>query len=139
MARRIWIISEGTEIDRQVRDDAETNNCPEIVNGIPPALQGVISESNLPVAYEEPEPAEPRPPLSTHWAIIDSINLGSEKPVRVKRTWEGVEYTVNCYATENIKDQYLAGDIAVGDYVMVEFLDDDPDRAVVFAKVFKTW
>lgn len=79
------------------------------------------------------------PPLSTHWAIIDSFNTGQEKPVQVKRTWEGVEYTVNCYATEAVKNQYLTGDIVVGDYVMVEFLDDDVNRAVVFAKVFKTW
>lgn len=81
----------------------------------------------------------PTPPLCTHWAVIDSINLGAEKPVRVKRTWEGVEYTVNCYVTEGIRDQYLAGDIVVADYVIVEFLDDNPNRAVVFAKVFKTW
>lgn len=89
--------------------------------------------------FVKPELPPPIPPLCTHWAVIDSINLGSEKPVRVKRTWEGMEYTVNCYATESVKDQYQAGNIVVGDYVMVEFLDDDPDRAVVFAKVFKTW
>ncbi len=81
----------------------------------------------------------PTPPLCTHWAVIDSINIGSEKPARVKRTWEGVEYTVDCYTTESVKDQYLAGDIAVGDYVMVEFLEDRADMAVVFAKVYKTW
>lgn len=86
-----------------------------------------------------PEYVGPPPPLCTHWGVIDSINLTNEKPVKVRRTWEGREYTVNCYVTESVKDQYQAGDIAVGDYVLVEFLDDDPDRATVFAKVFKTW
>lgn len=86
-----------------------------------------------------PDYAEPPPPLSTHWAIVDSVNLGQEKPVRVKRTWDNKEYTVDCYVSEGIKDQYLAGDIVVGDYVLVEFLEDRPDRAIVFAKVFKTW
>jgi len=81
----------------------------------------------------------PAPPLCTHWAIIDSFSIGREKPVRVTRTWEGKEYQVDCYVTESVKDQFQASDIAVGDYVMVEFLDDDPNRATVFAKVFKTW
>lgn len=88
--------------------------------------------------YMEPPP-EPTPPLCTHWARIAEINLETEKPVRVKRTWNGKEYQVNCYVTENIKDQYLAGDIVVGDFVLVQFLEDSADRAVVFAKVFKTW
>ncbi len=89
--------------------------------------------------FVRPELPPSTPPLSTHWAIVDSINLGSEKPARVRRTWEGTEYTVNCYVTESVKDQYQVGDVMVGDYVLVEFLDDDPNRATVFAKVFKTW
>ncbi len=82
---------------------------------------------------------ETMPPLCTHWAVIDSFDIGQVKPMRVRRTWKGVEYTVNCYVTDGIKDQYQAGDIAVGDYVLVEFLEDDADKAIVFAKVFKTW
>jgi len=81
----------------------------------------------------------PTPPLSTHWAVIESINVGNEKPALVRRTWEGREYSVNCYVTENIKDQYQAGDIVVGDFVLVEFLEDSADRAVVFSKVYRTW
>lgn len=81
----------------------------------------------------------PTPPLCTHWAVIDSFQPTEEKPMRVKRVWNGREYLVDCYVTETIKDQYLAGDIVVGDFVLVEFLDDNPDRAVVFAKVLKTW
>jgi len=88
-----------------------------------------------------PNPAytPPLPPLCTHWAIIDSIDLALEKPVKVRRTWQGREYKVDCYVTENIKDQWQAGDIVVGDFVLVQFLDDMADRAVVFSKVLKTW
>jgi hypothetical protein len=88
--------------------------------------------------YADPIP-ERQPPLSTHWAIVDSINLGAVKPGTVRRTWQGEEYTADCYVTENIRDQYLAGNIAVGDYVLVEFLDESLDMAVVVAKVVKTW
>ncbi len=144
MARRIWIIPRKDQVEQADLDAAQANNCPEIVNGIPPALQGIISESDLPMAYEEPEPVEPvepepTPPLCTHWAKVDSFNQAEEKPMRVRRTWNSREYTVDCYVTENIKDQYQAGDVAVGDFVLVEFLEDSADKAVVFAKVLETW
>ena len=82
---------------------------------------------------------KPRPPLCTHWAMIDSFHPSEVKPMRVKRSWRGYEYQVNCYVTETIKDQYLAGDIKGGDFVLVEFLEDSADKAIVFAKVLKTW
>ena len=83
----------------------------------------------------EPIPEPPPPPLCTHWAKVDSLDLTKQKPITVKRTWHGREYQVDCYVTENIKDQYQAGNIAIGDYVIVEFLDDDAAKAVVTAKV----
>ena len=92
-----------------------------------------VKVDDLEERVEKLEPSTP--PLCTHWAIIDTINIAEEKPVRVKRTWEGKEYSVNCYVTEGVKDQYLAGNLAIGDYVLVEFLEDRADRAVVFAKV----
>ena len=33
----------------------------------------------------------------------------------------------------------LAGNIVIGDYVLVECLDWDPDKMGVVAKVFKSW
>lgn len=82
---------------------------------------------------------KPKPRLCTHWAKIDSFDVGAERPMKVKRTWDGYEYQANCYVTQAIKDQFLAGDIAIDDFVLVEFLEDRADRAIVFAKVFKTW
>lgn len=138
MPRRVWIIAKKDQVEQSDIDDATLNGCPEIANGIPPILQGIISEDQLPIAFEEPELPEP-PPLCTHWARVDSFYPGEVKPMRVKRTWQGREYTVDCYVTQTIRDQYLAGNVAVGDFVLVHFLEDNLDRAIVVAKVFKTW
>ena len=61
MARRIWIIAKKDKVEDSDIADAKLANCPEIVNGIPPALTGIITESSLPMAYEEvePKPSEP--------------------------------------------------------------------------------
>lgn len=139
MGRRIWIIQKAIEVTPDIKEEAIANLCPEIAIGIPPRLMGIIDEASLPIAFEEPDALEGHPPLCTHWARIDSFNVAEMKPVKVKRTWNGKEYTVNCYITESIKDQYLAGDIVIDDYVLVEFLEDSADKAVVFAKVLKTW
>jgi len=63
MGRRIWIIPRKDKVELADFDDAKLANCPEIVNGIPPKLQGVIREQDLPMAFEEPKypsPPEPR-------------------------------------------------------------------------------
>ncbi|GAH96258.1 unnamed protein product [marine sediment metagenome] len=140
MARRIWIVARGTEITQEVIDDAIAQNCPEIVNGIPPALEGIIDEASLPIAFEEPEPPlppEPTPPHSTHISTIDAIDTAKARPVRIKRVWEGKDYFYDCFATESVKDQYVAGDVKVGDYVIVHF--DDIGEQIVTGKVFKSW
>lgn len=84
----------------------------------------------------EPLP-EPEPPLSTHISIIDAIDTSKARPVRIKRVWEGKDYFYDCFATESVKDQYLAGDVVVGDYVIVHY--DDIGEQVVTGKVFKSW
>ena len=53
--------------------------------------------------------------------------------------WQGKEYHVDCGITTYIEELYLAGNISVGDYVLVEFLDERVDRAVVFDKIEETW
>jgi len=59
MARRVWIIAKKEEVEQSDIDDAIFNGCPEIANGIPPALKDIVSEAQLPLAYEEPIPPEP--------------------------------------------------------------------------------
>jgi len=80
---------------------------------------------------------EPEPPRSTHISTIDAIDVAKARPVRIKRTWEGNNYFYDCLATETVKDQYVAGKIAIGDYVIVHF--DDIGEQVVEAKIFKSW
>ena len=65
MPRRVWIIDKKDQLEQKDYDDATPNGCPEIVNGIPPVLIGVITEDLLPCAYEEqpPPPPEPIPPF----------------------------------------------------------------------------
>jgi len=53
MARRIYIVS---AMDVNTAADAATNNCPEIVIGIPPILQAELNGVSLPHVYQEPEP-----------------------------------------------------------------------------------
>jgi len=93
----------------------------------------LISEGFL-----EPIP-EPQPPCSIHLARLTGINPDKVKPATVVRTWEDKDYTYDCFVTQTIKDQWVAGNIAIGDIVLVEFLEDVADRAIVIHKVFKTW
>ena len=79
------------------------------------------------------------PPVYGTWAILEAVNVAAVKPATVRRTWEGVDYVLDCYITQHVKDEYLAGNIAIGDYVLIEYLDQDPDRVGVVAKVVKTW
>jgi hypothetical protein len=79
------------------------------------------------------------PPVYGCWAILEAVNVTAVKPATVRRTWEGTDYVLDCYITQHVKDQWLAGNIAIGDYMLIEYLDQDPDKAGVVAKVVKTW
>lgn len=84
-----------------------------------------------------PPPPEPEPPRSTHISTIDAIDTNKARPAKIKRVWEGRDYFYDCFVTESVKDQCVAGDIAIGDYVLVHF--DDIGEQIVTAKVFKSW
>jgi len=139
MTRRVWIIAEGEEITQAVLNAASAANCPEIARGIPPRFAGIVNPASLPTAYQEPESPESPMTAFTHWARVNSFNVRSEKPLRVKREWQGVDRLVECYVTEAIKNLYLAGGLAVNDLVIIEFIDGDINKPLAFAKVFKSW
>lgn len=86
--------------------------------------------------FEGLEPVA-EPPHSTHVSILENIAPSKARPARIKRTWEGKDYFYDCFVTESVKDQYLAGDVAVGDYVVVFW--SDIGEQIVTAKVFKSW
>jgi len=79
-------------------------------------------------------------PSSDVIGIIKSINVSAARPIVATRTYNGEEFDLNCLVTENIKDQYIAGKIKVGDYVIVTYCTHDyPDQPIVTAKIFKSW
>jgi len=82
-------------------------------------------------------PPPPEPPRSPHISTIEAIDTTKVRPVRIKRVWESRDYFYDCFVTESVKDQYLAGDVAVGDYVIVHFADIK--EQIVTAKVFRSW
>lgn len=79
------------------------------------------------------------PPLCTHWAQVLSFHPSTIKPVRVHRDWCAETYQVDCFATQATVDHFTSANLSPGDFVLVHFLEDDPQLAIVFAKVFKTW
>ena len=80
---------------------------------------------------------ESEPPRSTHISVLEAIDALKARPARIRRVWEGESYYFDCFVTETVKDQYIAGDIQVGDYMLVHF--DDIGEQIVIAKVYKSW
>ena len=76
-------------------------------------------------------------PRSTHVSILEAIVRTNRRPARIKRVWEGREEFFDCFVTKSVKDEYVAGDIRPGDYVLVHF--DDIGEQIVTAKVFRSW
>jgi len=79
------------------------------------------------------------PPVSSFWAVLDSVNVAAVKPATVTRSWGGTNYTFDCYISQTVRDKWQAGTLVIGDYVLVECVDWDPDKMGVIDKVFKTW
>lgn len=77
------------------------------------------------------------PPLSSHISVLTAVDATKARPARIKRIWEGRDYFYDCFATQTVKDEFVAGKIAIGDYVIVHF--DDIGEQIVTAKVWKSW
>ena len=70
--------------------------------------------------------------------------MANARPVTVTRRFMGVNYDIDCFATQTVKDQYVAGQIVIGDYLVVNFISEYPDGdevdiPIVTGKVFKSW
>jgi len=101
--------------------------------------------------YNASQPATPKPeprydvvdvvglPASDHLATIKSINTAAAKPIIVTRVSSGQEFDIPCVVTESVKDQFLSGDVVVGDIVIITYCEERIDDAIVIAKVFKSW
>lgn len=83
-------------------------------------------------------------PKSQHIAKLVGIDAGAAKPAIVARKYLGEVYTINCLVSQSALDMYQASDLAVGDYVIVSFIDEIPDTieiniAIVTDKVWRSW
>lgn len=88
--------------------------------------------------HENPPPI-PELRMSLHEARVLSIDTGAVKPITARLFQEGNTFDVDCYVTQDMVDAYQAGKLAVGDWVLVYFIDEREDKAIVQQKIYKTW
>jgi len=89
---------------------------------------------------------EQEQPLSTsqHIGKLVAVDTDLAKPATVRRRRLGVNYDFQCLVTESMKNMWLAGDLSVGDYVVVSFIEENPETeekliAIITNKVFESW
>jgi len=75
----------------------------------------------------------------TYWAKVKAFSVGTEKPLKVGRDFKGAEVEIDCYVTQRIAELYQAGKLAAGDFVLVQFVDGDPDNPITIDKAYKSW
>lgn len=109
------------------------------IDSPPKPCRAFLYDETAECLIDNPDYPQPQPPRSIHLARLSDINPDKVRPATAVRTWEDRDYTYDCFVTQTIKDQWIAGDIVIGDIVLVEFLEDTSDRAIVVHKVFKTW
>lgn len=83
-------------------------------------------------------------PISEHIGKLISVNPAQAKPAVVRRRFWGENYDVNCLVTQSVAELYQAGNIQIGDYVLVSFIEEIPNTeereiAIVTDKIFKSW
>ena len=110
---------------------------PVLIDGFLKSDVNTVVNGELIIGAERVSPL-PVPPKSVHISVLVAVNPTKAKPVRIKRTWHGNEYFYDCFATQTVKDEFIAGKIIIGDYVIVLF-DEDTREQVVQAKVWKSW
>ena len=83
-------------------------------------------------------------PKSEHIGKLTAVNTSLAKPATVTRKYLGQLYDVQCLVSQNVVDMWLAGDLQIGDYVLVSFIDEIPNTtevsvAIVTDKVYESW
>jgi len=86
---------------------------------------------------EIPISPPPEPPQSAHISILIAVDVSKARPANVKRVWGSQDYFYDCFVTQTVKDEFVAGTIQIGDYLLVHY--DDMGEQLVTAKVFKSW
>ena len=83
-------------------------------------------------------------PHSQHIAKLTGIYPTRARPATVTRRFLGETYQVDCLVSQSVRDMYQSGDLAIGDYVIMSFIDEIPDSqeynlAVIVDKVWESW
>lgn len=83
-------------------------------------------------------------PKSEHIGKLIAVDSSLSKPATVRRRWMEVNYDVNCLVTQSVAELYQAGQIEIGDFVLVSFIEEHPNTeekliAIVTDKVYKSW
>ena len=76
---------------------------------------------------------------AVYWARVRAFSTTAVKPLKVGRIYKGTEIEIDCYVTERIRELYQAGKLAVDDYVLVQFVDGDPNKPLAVEKAYKSW
>lgn len=87
----------------------------------------------------EPLVEESKLRMSLHEARILSIDTGLVKPITARLHQDSDTFDADCYVTQDMVDLYQAGKLAVGDWVLVYFIDQREDKAIAQQKIYKTW
>jgi len=91
------------------------------------------------------QPPDPEDlPHSQHIAQLTGVDVNRAKPLEVTRRFHGIEYTENCFVSQNVISLYQSGKLAIGDYVIVSYISETPnyesyELPIVVDKVFVSW
>lgn len=83
-------------------------------------------------------------PWSDHIARLIDIDADKTRPAQVRRFYKGETYDIWCLVRQNVVDEYLAGDLEIGDWVTVSYIEEIPETteyhvAIVTGKVYESW
>ena len=83
-------------------------------------------------------------PWSGHIGRLMDVDPNRPKPAQVRRFYMDETYDFWCLVTQTVVDEYIAGDIEIGDWVTVHFMEEIPQSteyhiAIVTGKVYESW
>ena len=78
-------------------------------------------------------------PFCDHYGIITTIDTSAMRPIHAVVTYRDVDFDFDCFVTQDLVDQYIGGKIAIGDYVIVCFMENGADKPLASQKIYKTW
>lgn len=83
-------------------------------------------------------------PNEEHIGKIVEVDTSRVKLLRVERKYYGVTYSFWCLVTQSVKELYQLGEVEIGDYVLVSFIEEMPNGvernvAIVTDKIFVSW